>query len=324
MHITGTLALVEAWAGRLHRATELADSALDLARELGLLAHPSPADAHLARAIVSIQRGEAEIGANSLHEGAIRAAVNQRTQLMWVACAASSLIDPRGTDPGVIEPHGIAPPIAAQAITALQWRGDRLSGAPRRVSQQRESVWSTLAFEQVAALLEHQAIGEARAAITGARFTPDAFRPAAAVEYELAWAWLESASGHSMASRTHLTRALDLAEKEGLAYPILAAGPAVLRLLNALPDPQTPFRRRILRSTNVRTARESELAKPLTSRERELLQYLPTHMNNVDIAAKCYISVNTVKTHMAHLYRKLGVSDRRAAVETARELGLLR
>lgn len=324
VHVTGTLALIEAWAGRLHRATNLADSALDLARELGLLAHPSPADAHLARAIVSIQRGEAETGAHSLHEGAIRAAVNQRTQLMWVSYAASSLIDPRGTDPGVIEPHGTPPPIAAQTITALQWRSDRLSGAPRRVPHQRESTWSTLAFEHVATLLEHRAVSEARAVISGARFTPDAHRPAASIEHELAWAWLEAASGRTVASRTHLVRALELAEREGLAYPILAGGPAVVKLVDALPGPQTPFRRKIVRSANLPNGRETELTVPLTSRERELVQYLPTHMNNVDIAAKCYISVNTVKTHMAHLYRKLGVSNRRAAVERARELGLLR
>lgn len=324
VHITGTLALIEAWAGRLHRASALVDGALELARELDLLAHPSPADAHLARAIVAIQRGEAEIGAHSLHEGGIRAAVNQRTQLMWVAHAASSLIDPNGTDPGVIEPHGAPPPIVAQAITALQWRSDRLSGATRRPSPQRESVWSTLAFEHLAALLENRAIGDARALLVGARFERDAFRPAAAVEHDIAWAWLEAVAGHSLASRTHLLRALDLAEREGLTYPILAAGPAVLKLVASLPGPQTPFRRHIVQVAKAPTGLGEDIATPLTSRERELLQYLPTHLNNVDIAAKCYISVNTVKTHMAHLYRKLGVADRSAAVEKARELGLLR
>lgn len=322
VHISGTLALIEAWAGRLHRASALAEGALDLARELGLLAHPSPADAHLARAIVSIQRGEAEIGAHSLHEGGIRAAVNQRTQLMWVAHAASSLIDPQGTDPSAIEPHGSPPPIVARAMTALQWRSDRLSGAPRSVPPQREPVWSTLAFEHVAAHLEHRAIGEARAVITEARFRRDAQRPAEAVEHDLAWAWLEAAAGHTLASRDHLQRALHLAEGEGLAYPILAAGPAVVKLVDALPGPPTAFRRAIVRSAKPLAGNEP--VSPLTSRERELLQYLPTHMNNIDIAAKCYISVNTVKTHMAHLYRKLGVSDRRAAVERARELGLVR
>jgi LuxR family maltose regulon positive regulatory protein len=36
-----------------------------------------------------------------------------------------------------------------------------------------------------------------------------------------------------------------------------------------------------------------------------------------------YVSPNTVKTHCAAIYRKLGVGDRKAAVQTARDLGIL-
>jgi ATP/maltotriose-dependent transcriptional regulator MalT len=324
VQIAGTLALIEAWAGRLRRAGELADGALELARELSILAHPSPSDAHLARAIVAIQRGEAAIGAHSLHEGGIRAAVNQRTQLMWVAHAASSLIDPSGSDPGVIEPPGHPPPIVAQAVAALQWRDDRLSGNPRQPPRRPESTWSTLAFEQVATLLEQGAIGHARTMLAKARYHPDPAEPAAIVEYDIACAWLAAAEGHTVESRTHLLRALELAESEGLAYPIIAAGPAVLALVDDLTGPMTPFRAQISRSLRSPAAIAHELPTPLTSRERELLQYLPTRMTNGEIAAKCYISVNTVKTHMVHLYRKLGVADRTAAVAKAEELGLLR
>ncbi|MET0974431.1 MAG: LuxR C-terminal-related transcriptional regulator [Leifsonia sp.] len=65
------------------------------------------------------------------------------------------------------------------------------------------------------------------------------------------------------------------------------------------------------------------LAEPLTDREREILAYLPTHFTTTELADKCYVSVNTIKTHMAHIYRKLQVTSRRGAILRATELGLL-
>jgi LuxR family transcriptional regulator, maltose regulon positive regulatory protein len=46
-------------------------------------------------------------------------------------------------------------------------------------------------------------------------------------------------------------------------------------------------------------------------------------MSNQEIAAELFVSVNTVKTHLKAIYRKLDVPDRREAVRRARELELL-
>ena len=54
-----------------------------------------------------------------------------------------------------------------------------------------------------------------------------------------------------------------------------------------------------------------------------MLRYLPTSLSAVEIAEQLYLSANTVRTHMRHLYAKLGVHRRHAAVERARVLGLL-
>ena len=54
-----------------------------------------------------------------------------------------------------------------------------------------------------------------------------------------------------------------------------------------------------------------------------MLRYLPTMMSNHEIAAELFVSVNTVKTHLKTIYRKLDVADRREAVRRARELQLL-
>ena len=61
----------------------------------------------------------------------------------------------------------------------------------------------------------------------------------------------------------------------------------------------------------------------LTERELAVLRYLATNLSNSEIAQAEFVSVNTVKTHIARIYRKLGVSGRRAAVRRAGELGLV-
>ena len=61
----------------------------------------------------------------------------------------------------------------------------------------------------------------------------------------------------------------------------------------------------------------------LTDRERAVLPYLATHLKAGEIASDLYLSVNTVKSHQQAIYRKLGVSSRRDAVDRGRELGLI-
>jgi DNA-binding CsgD family transcriptional regulator len=57
----------------------------------------------------------------------------------------------------------------------------------------------------------------------------------------------------------------------------------------------------------------------LTEREPAVLRYLPTKLTQRDIAAALYVSMNTVKTHSNAIFRKLGVSDRKSAVQAARD-----
>jgi DNA-binding CsgD family transcriptional regulator len=62
---------------------------------------------------------------------------------------------------------------------------------------------------------------------------------------------------------------------------------------------------------------------PLSARELDVLRQLPTLMSNAEIAGHLHLSVNTVKTHLKAVYRKLGATGRRQAVVRARDLGLL-
>ncbi|MGQ5639744.1 MULTISPECIES: response regulator [unclassified Streptomyces] len=64
-------------------------------------------------------------------------------------------------------------------------------------------------------------------------------------------------------------------------------------------------------------------AEPLSAREREVLALVARGTSNREIARELFISEATVKTHLTHLYAKLGVNDRAAAVAAAYDRGIL-
>jgi LuxR family maltose regulon positive regulatory protein len=77
-----------------------------------------------------------------------------------------------------------------------------------------------------------------------------------------------------------------------------------------------------------RTAQPSEphltgLIEPLTERELEVLRLLTAGRSNAGMAAELFVEQSTIKTHLIHLYSKLGVHSRTQAVARARALRLL-
>jgi LuxR family maltose regulon positive regulatory protein len=77
------------------------------------------------------------------------------------------------------------------------------------------------------------------------------------------------------------------------------------------------------RAPAARPGEVEPLLEPLSEAELRVLRYLPSSMQGPEIAAELFVSVNTIRTHMRHLYAKLGVHRRTDAVDRARELGLL-
>ena len=65
------------------------------------------------------------------------------------------------------------------------------------------------------------------------------------------------------------------------------------------------------------------LIEPLSERELDVLRLLGTELGGPAIARELMVSLNTVRTHTKHIYAKLAVTNRRAAVRRARELDLL-
>ena len=67
----------------------------------------------------------------------------------------------------------------------------------------------------------------------------------------------------------------------------------------------------------------SAFQEPLTAQEQRVLRMFAAGLSRQEIASELVVSVNTVKTHLRHVYRKLDVSNRRQARDAARQLSLL-
>jgi LuxR family maltose regulon positive regulatory protein len=337
MSVLGSLALVEAWCGRTERADALALEALAIARSVGMLSHPSTADAYLSIALTALERGEPRHAALPLHEATVRAAANRRTQSMWIANVALAL---RQASEGLVAEATSTvqaaqvslgtppPPVGADRLTALRCRLLRLGGEPELASSMAEAVSSPmpcLAFEQVAAALTLGRPDVARKVMGDAPPPDAALEPLAAVQHQILLSWLCDVEGSADESRAHLVDALGVGGLHSLVDVFVRAGPAVVQRISALDDGHGPLRADILRrAREVNTPIPgTELVDPLTDRELEILSYLPSRYTNAELAERCYVSVNTIKTHMAHIYRKLDVPNRNAAIVKARDLGLI-
>jgi LuxR family transcriptional regulator, maltose regulon positive regulatory protein len=120
--------------------------------------------------------------------------------------------------------------------------------------------------------------------------------------------------------------ALRLAERGGWLSPFVLEGRSIDRLLEQVPVTQlhpelAEWRRGS--STSSRRTGNVRIVEPLTAKELDVLVHLPSHLTYQGIGAQLYVSVNTVKTYVSSIYRKLGVSSRGEAVEVARSAGLI-
>jgi LuxR family transcriptional regulator, maltose regulon positive regulatory protein len=121
-----------------------------------------------------------------------------------------------------------------------------------------------------------------------------------------------------------LRDALVATEKTGIWAPLLVLAPDLTDLLEARADELGPHQGLALELVDrARTSPAPAYVEPLTERETSVLCHLPTLMSNHEIADVMHVSVNTVKTHLKSLYRKLGVTSRREAVLRGRSLELL-
>jgi LuxR family maltose regulon positive regulatory protein len=135
--------------------------------------------------------------------------------------------------------------------------------------------------------------------------------------------------GDAAAAEDALERALDIAEHDRVLLPFLVH--PVPALLERYAGPSATHANLIAEIVSLSIGHHSAVPvpasepvrEPLTETEARVLRYLPTELSKPEIANELYVSVDTIKTHVKHLYAKLDVHSRREAVRRARELGLL-
>ena len=157
---------------------------------------------------------------------------------------------------------------------------------------------------------------------------PSEPEPRAPVERQLWLAILDHAEGDQATASGRMAAVVAQAEPEWDLELFRTAGHHVLGPARPLyRDVPSPFLRAIVDQQVAASSRRlgpgRDLVDPLTERESVLLALLPTRLSNAEIAGRLGVSVNTVKTHVKHVYRKLGVSGRSEAVAAAERMRLI-
>ena len=132
------------------------------------------------------------------------------------------------------------------------------------------------------------------------------------------------ADGHDLPLLEHSQQlGLDgAAQRKGRQTTIpVAVDDYTKRLLAALRGEREEVTASLLTQTAVRP--HPSLVEPLSARETEVLRFLRTPLSLRDVASELYVSVNTVRSHVKHIYAKLDVHSRAEAIARAEDLGLL-
>ena len=153
-----------------------------------------------------------------------------------------------------------------------------------------------------------------------------------ALEALLLRAQMRAAMGDIAAAAADYRQALQQAAPEGIVGVFVEQGPPVAEALatlleqDRLGDVARDDVERIIALTHTpstTTAAPEAPLEPLTERELEVLRLIAEGLKYKEIAAKLFISLNTVRFHIKAIYGKLGVNRRARAVEKARRLRLL-
>jgi LuxR family maltose regulon positive regulatory protein len=193
-----------------------------------------------------------------------------------------------------------------------------------------ERDWATTRVAACAVLLADDAPDEALRTLAPVleQNAPALHPPSAAAEASLYAAAAHEQQGDQDAAHAAIERALGLTAPLGNVLPFMVApvqpllerhlrhGSAHATLLATIVD---------LRAEAV-THTEDEAAQAphdLTDAELRVVRHLATNLTAPEIASELFISTNTVRTHMRHIYAKLDAHSRREAVGRARDLGLL-
>jgi LuxR family transcriptional regulator, maltose regulon positive regulatory protein len=337
----GQLALVEALCGRLSRAAELASQA---APAIG--AHQPPgqhpdATPLVALALVHLARNELPEARKRLRQADAALGENPDKLIGAVAylvAAGGALAEGRA-------------PVAAQIVTRARAGWQVPVWLDQQLSRLESQAWAVAGDVGAALAAAGRAGDSAEAAVTlayvravtgdgdrVARLLAPALAPGSEVRDPirlhalLTDARLRYASGDSAHGRRTLVSALRLAEREKFRLPLVLERGWLEPVLRRDPELVGSHRRLltpIVGHVQVPAPVQPQgqapvlVIEPLTERELEVLTHVSGMLNTAEVADEMFISVNTVKTHLRNIYRKLAAAHRNEAVRRARELQLI-
>ncbi|GAA2706458.1 LuxR C-terminal-related transcriptional regulator [Actinoplanes palleronii] len=335
----GHLAWLGIVRGSLSAAEEHVNAALDVARRIEADSRTAAAVAYLARAVIEVQQG-GDVEAEATLRQALHASGDQPEAAVTLLSGAvrTYLLAGRG------EPHSaqavlsrmadeagprLDAPLLRRVVDLAQSEIDLMLDDPVPVLTRYARRPDLYPGEQVRLAQAYRAAGRAAEAdqvLAVVRTGPDRLN---AVSAWLLTALAADAQGRGGQAGEALTRALSAAEPERIRRPFRHFdADRVLALAERqqwLTEPRGPSGDSVLAEITgeIPVVGAGQSAGPLSEREIDVLQYLPTVLTAAEIAENLGISVNTVKAHMRSIYRKLGAGRRREAVVTARQLGLL-
>jgi LuxR family maltose regulon positive regulatory protein len=361
--LSGTVVLGDLWlaAGRPSQARRLCTQALVSAEAQGVRVARATAELHVAISELDVEVGDLESA--RLHLDAAAALTNQapmtESRYRWfVAKALLSRADgdpeeavrlldqaQQAYRPGFFPDVRPIPALRARTwiiegelTRAAAWaaeRGVSVSDEARYLSEFDDLTLVRLLLAQDRTHPESDALDGAGDLLDRLCAAAEAAERAGSVlEIQLLQALVQDAQGRRSQAVETLVEALRRApEPDGYLRRFVDEGEPLMGLLRAAEQAGVAgdWLRRVLAHDAPDAAGAPSSARPLpmtvmeslTERELEVLRLLDSELTGPQIARKLFLSHNTVRTHTKHIFTKLDVTTRRAAVLRARERGLL-
>jgi LuxR family transcriptional regulator, maltose regulon positive regulatory protein len=337
----GHLALLEAMHGSVREAARLAGDARELAERRGWWSALQTVPAHLAQALVDLERNDLPAAQRALQHGHVAHRIDPEAAQWSVSCGVRARLALARGEPATAaaflaqahrpaSSHARAPAIDRWLLLA-ESEVDLACGRPERVVQRYARVAGEPTYPERVLLIR---AAYAKRDFRTAERLLDEPRPrlphvAATVEAFILAALVADATGRTARSREALAAAVALAEQESVIRPFRTVRDR--RLAALLTDDSVaitqngPFIRDLLGQTAAGAGRAPGFL-PLDAfnePEQELLRYLPTMLTAREIASFLDVSMNAVKAHLRSIYRKLNATRRHDAVTEARRRGLI-
>jgi LuxR family maltose regulon positive regulatory protein len=335
LEVLAMMALADSLRSRIGRAEQVTRQAREVQGRTGLGTPPALELATAMRAYIS---GDFDGQARALQRVALPGAASADPGLSAaLTLGQAGILLARGEEAAARtvlaqQASRTIPPVLAVRRDVMIADLDTALGRPRSALTLLDAYQGTR-FAVVTAIARaraHLALGDRRRArdcVRGVLTTPSAqVGRLDLVTALLCDAQIAEADGERGRALEVLSRAIEIASGD-IMLPFLLAGATFAGLLARHPDVANrwpaPLPDPSPSAAVPAQGAPQDLADPLTQRELTILRLLSTNMSTVEIAEELCLSVNTVKTHLAAIYRKLPASRRREAVLRARELELI-